>query len=264
METRILITNLVLCVSTIITAIPSGRLRGQDYKPLYEPGMVRAGTNLRAPLDPPSQPADPSFWLVEPDIKLYHFAAGKGRAVLVIHGGPGRPHLTPWAGLAPLTDSYRFIYYDQRGCGRSTRPIDRLDPRNYSQNVLLLDRTLGLGAQVADIERIRRILGEEKLILIGHSVGGFLAALYAAEFPEHVTAMVLVAPADFLVSPSDGGGLFDEVNARLGLCHKARPDNDLWSRRAIIWKRFPVVASWQRWLTRKLVGCAPHTISRSP
>jgi len=53
-----------------------------------------------------------------------------------------------------------------------------------------LDQTLGLGAQIADIERIRQILGEDKLILVGHSWGGFLASLYAAEFPEHVTALI--------------------------------------------------------------------------
>ncbi len=53
-----------------------------------------------------------------------------------------------------------------------------------------LEQTLGISAQVADIERIRRILGEEKLIMVGHSFGGFLASLYAAEFPEHVARMV--------------------------------------------------------------------------
>jgi proline iminopeptidase len=134
---------------------------------------------------------------------------------LVIHGGPGRPHLKPWAGLEPLTNSYRFIYYDQRGCGQSTRPIDRFESPNYYQNVILLDKTLGLGAQIADIERIRRICGEDKLILIGHSFGAFIASMYATEFPEHVAAMVLIAPADVLVAPNEGGGLFNEVKARL-------------------------------------------------
>jgi proline iminopeptidase len=78
-----------------------------------------------------------------------------------------------------------------------------------------LDKTLGIGAQVADIERIRQILGEDKLIVIGHSFGGFLASLYAAEFPEHVEALILVAPADVLVMPQTDGGLFEEVRKRL-------------------------------------------------
>ncbi len=78
-----------------------------------------------------------------------------------------------------------------------------------------LDRTLGLGAQIADIERIRRILGEDRLILVGHSFGGFIASLYAAEFPEHVRALILVAPAEMLVMPPESGGLYEQVKPLL-------------------------------------------------
>ena len=209
------IAGAILFAMIGITAVSGISVWGAEYRPLYEPGMVRAERNLRAPLAPPTQEGDPNFWVVEPDIKLYHFVVGKGRTALIVHGGPGRPHLKPWAGLDALANSYRFIYYDQRGCGLSTRPINRLESPNYYQNVLLLDKTLGLGAQIADIERIRRICDEEKLILIGHSFGGFLSALYAAEFTEHVAAMVLIAPADVLVAPSETGGLFNEVKNRL-------------------------------------------------
>ena len=57
--------------------------------------------------------------------------------------------------------------------------------------------------------------GEEKLIIIGHSFGAFLASLYAAEFPENVETLVLIAPADVLVMPQKDGGLFGEVGKRL-------------------------------------------------
>lgn len=184
-------------------------------KPLYEPGMVRAGKNLRASLTPPAQSGDESFWSVEQDIKLYHFSDGTGKSVLVIHGGPGYPIRSSLPGLKPLTERYRFIYYNQRGCGKSTRPIDRFASSNYFENVKTLDRTLGIGAQIADIERIRRILGEEKLTILGHSFGAFLASLYAAEFPGNVRALILVAPAEVLVMPVEGGGLFEEVGRLL-------------------------------------------------
>ncbi|NPV57163.1 MAG: alpha/beta hydrolase, partial [Anaerolineae bacterium] len=101
-------------------------------------------------------------------------------------------------------------------CGDSTRPIDRLDSKNTYQNMTQLENSLGLGTQIADIERIRRILGEEKLVLVGHSFGGFLAALYAAEFPNQVEALVLVAPANMLVMPqAEGSDLFSLVRERL-------------------------------------------------
>ena len=184
-------------------------------QPLYTPGMVRSEANLRAPLAPPMQSDKPDFWKVENDIELYHFSEGQGRNVLVIHGGPGMPFLAPWLALHPLTEQFKFNYYDQRGSGQSTRPIDRLEEQNFYSNMVEIDRIVGLGAQIADIERIRRILGEKKLIIIGHSFGGFLASLYAAEFPEHVEALILISPADLLMMPQKGDDLFKEVRKRL-------------------------------------------------
>jgi len=212
MRKVLLIVVLVLLVLIVVAGVFFWYTMG---KPLYEPGMVRAGENLRAPLTPPEQAGDERFWDVEQDIQLYHFFEGEGRNVLIVHGGPGYPFAQPWPGLEPLTNEYQFHYYDQRGCGQSTRPIDKFSSTNYYANMTALDQTLGIGAQVADMERIRQILGEEKLLIIGHSFGGFLASLYAAEFPERVEAMILVAPADVLVMPQKEGGLFEEVRKRL-------------------------------------------------
>jgi proline iminopeptidase len=119
------------------------------------------------------------------------------------------------SGLEPLTARFRFHYYDQRGCGQSTRPFDRFPKASFYRNMRTLEGTLGLGAQIADIERIRRLLGEERLILVGHSFGAFTAALYAAEFPERVAGLVLIAPADLLVMPPANGGLFEDVKQKL-------------------------------------------------
>lgn len=206
---------MVLAAALLVLSAAAAGLWYFMQQPLYQPGLVRAGRNLRAPLTPPVQTGAADFWRVEPDVQLYHFTSGTGRPVLVVHGGPGFPSTQPWSGLAPLTDRYQFSYYDQRGCGRSTRPVDVFTSSNTYENMTALDQALGLGAQIADIERIRQILGEEKLILIGHSFGGFLAALYAAEFPEHVDALILVAPAEVLVMPPPSGGLFEQVRARL-------------------------------------------------
>lgn len=183
--------------------------------PLYEPGMAADEALLRGPLDPPEQTQGTGRFRVEADIELRQFSVGEGRNILIVHGGPGQPFNEPLAGLAPLGADHRLVYYDQRGCGRSTRPLDRFESNNVYANLQELDRSLGIAAQLADIERIRRILGEERLILLGHSFGGFLAALYAVEFPDRVEKLVLVAPADVLVLPGSDGGLLDEIGRRL-------------------------------------------------
>lgn len=206
---------IIVAVIVGLAAIGAGLLWYFMNQPLYQPGLVRQGKNLRAPLTPPAQTGGDGVWQVESDIQLHYFTAGQGRPVLVVHGGPGIPYTQAWQGLAPLTGRYRFYYYDQRGCGQSTHPIDTFASRNYYQNMTQLDRTLGLGAQIADIERIRQILGQDKLILIGHSFGGMIASLYAAEFPEHVAALVLIAPAETLVMPPPSGGLYAQVRQHL-------------------------------------------------
>lgn len=218
-------------------------------QPLYEPGMVRSGAALRGPLDPPAQPATGPYWQVEPDVRLFYQTVGDGPPILVIHGGPGYPIRDPLPGLAPLATAHTLYYYDQRGCGRSTKPFDRFTSKNYYANMKELERTLGIGAQVADIERIRRILGREKLVLLGHSFGAFLAALYAAEFPERVEALVLVAPSGVLVLPDEAGGFFDAVRARLPAAEQSDYDRflkDYLNFGSVFSKSDAELAQWNR------------------
>ncbi len=216
MNTRLLkIGGLALLALVLVGAAAGLWFWNQMQQPLYTPGMVRLEQNLRAPLDPPAQPARANTWQVESDIALHYIAQGTGTPLLVVHGGPGMPFSRVPSGFQPLAGSYRVYLYDQRGCGQSSRPLDRFSSSNYYEDMQTLDRTLGLGAQIADVERIRRLLGQDRLILVGHSFGGFIASLYAAEFPEHVRALVLVAPADVLVMPPPDGGLYEQLKGEL-------------------------------------------------
>jgi proline iminopeptidase len=200
---------IVVGIILVLAVIVIGYFWYMMGKPLYKPGMVRNGENLRASLDPPTQTGETDYWQVEKDIKLHHFSSGNGKNVLVLHGGPGFPFEKPLAALDSL--NYCFQYYDQRGCGKSTKPFDKFPGSNYYDNMKTLDQTLGLGAQIADIERIRKILKEDKLTLIGHSFGAFIAALYAAEFPERVKSLILIAPANVLIMPSETVDFYKQI-----------------------------------------------------
>lgn len=179
-------------------------------QPLYHPGILAETTGL----DPVAERE--SAWEVAPGVVLPFLKDGDGAPVLVVHGGPGQPVPAPAPAFHVLQGAFSVYYYDQRGAGRATRLFDRF-PQDGStwSNIQSLESNLGIGQQLADIERVRRLLDVEKLVLIGHSYGALLAALYAAELPGRVDRLVLLNPADLLVFPPKDGGLFGAVRARL-------------------------------------------------
>ncbi|WPB72676.1 alpha/beta hydrolase [Archangium violaceum] len=184
---------------------------------LFEPGTVEQvlaerGETLEVP---PGQRADASSWQVAPGVQLHHVAVGQGRDLVVVHGGPGLPPAAPWRAAVLASDTLRWHFYDQRGCGASSRPLIHAPPGGTWQAMQAVEARLGLAAQLADLERIRRLLGQERLTLVGHSFGALVAALYAAEWPERVRALVLVAPAPLVTMPAGDDDLFTQVRARL-------------------------------------------------
>ena len=192
-------------------------------QPLYTPGDLKGMT-----IAVPPQKGDSAFWDMSDDVRLFHFSEGQGAKILTLHGGPGIPWEKPVPGFSLLADQYQIHYYDQRGCGRSSRPFDRFTSKDYFQNMTTLETKLGIQAQLEDIERIRQIQGGDKWILAGHSFGGLLAALYAAEYPENVKALILIAPADLLKMPGEHGDLF--WNVRRDLPKAMQPEFDAWQK----------------------------------
>ncbi len=196
---------LIIAAAVVFVAVVSAVFFYVMMKPAYSPGVLSSRDDVEQ-FTTPQAGAGGGFFKVDEDTKLYYFKEGEGKPVLVIHGGPGIPTLKPWKGLKDI-EGYQFVYYQQRGCGLSTRPFDRFESSNYYTNMTSLIGKLGMEQQLADIERIRKILGVEKLILIGHSYGGYLATLYASEFPENVEKMILVSPAGVLKLPADNKGM---------------------------------------------------------
>lgn len=98
------------------------------------------------------------------------------KPAVFLHGGPG-------GGTSPtqrrLFDPklYDVLLFDQRGCGKST-PHAGLEA-NTTWHL------------VADMERLREMMGIEKWLVFGGSWGSTLALAYAETHPNHVSELVL-------------------------------------------------------------------------
>ena len=127
--------------------------------------------------------------------KLYYEAAGKGRPVVLIHGGQMDGRM--WdEQFTLLAQSYRVIRYDVRGYGRSTVPT-----KPYSN--------------VDDLDRLLTHLGVSRAVLVGLSLGGGISVDYALVHPERVEALVLSGPglSGYSWSPESVAGSWKIITA---------------------------------------------------
>lgn len=111
------------------------------------------------------------------ETKIHYQTFGEGIPTLILNGGPGMSS----EGFIPLAKklakNYQTIIYDQRGTGLSTvNTIDR--------------RTITMDLMVEDIEALRKHLGYDEWIVMGHSFGGMLAYYYASRYPESISSMI--------------------------------------------------------------------------
>lgn len=129
-------------------------------------------------LYPDIEPFDSGMLSVEGGHTLYWEQCGNpdGKPVVMLHGGPGAGC---GAAMRRFHDpkKYRIVLFDQRGAGRST-------PHASLENNTTWDL-------VADIEKIRVMLGIEAWQVFGGSWGSTLALAYAQTHPERVTELVL-------------------------------------------------------------------------
>jgi pimeloyl-ACP methyl ester carboxylesterase len=97
------------------------------------------------------------------------------RVVLAIHGVTGS--LMAWRSIArELDERICLLAPDLRGRGQSRR-----HPGPY-----------GLAAHVADLIAVLDHVGASSVVLVGHSMGAFLALRLAAEHPERAVGVVLL------------------------------------------------------------------------
>lgn len=128
---------------------------------------------------------------------LYYETSGQGVPVVFVHGG--FPSLSTrlndfsqqhWTWENDFAALFRFIYYERRGCYRSSSPESGYDVEN----------------QVRDLAGLLDVLSIPSVHVIGSSAGGPIAITFAACFPHRVRSLVLAGtgidffPADDPVS----------------------------------------------------------------
>ncbi|SFR29621.1 prolyl aminopeptidase Serine peptidase. MEROPS family S33 [Lentzea waywayandensis] len=106
----------------------------------------------------------------------------EGKPAVFLHGGPGAPSKGARKSMDP--EKFRIVIFHQRGCGQSTPHA--ADPA-ADMGVNTTDHL------IADMEKLRELLGIEKWLVYGGSWGTTLAVAYAQRHPERVSEMILIA-----------------------------------------------------------------------
>jgi pimeloyl-ACP methyl ester carboxylesterase len=126
-----------------------------------------------------------------PDPSSHTFTAGGLQLHYVAWGDPAAKPIVMLHGLRAYAHwfdefaeaaagRYRLIALDQRGRGAS----DRAPDGDYTTD-----------AYVADLEALRKHLGLPTMTLMGHSMGGTNVINYAAMYPQHLEALVIIDSA---------------------------------------------------------------------
>ena len=143
------------------------------------------------------------------DIEIACTVTGAGTPLVVLHGaiGLGSTYMAPFDDWG---DDVRVIRYDQRGSGHT--PLGDV-------------RKVSFPGGLEDLDGLRRALGLDRVHVLGHSAGAYLAALYAAQHPDLVSALVMLNP---------GPPLTPDLMRRFGAAMAARrTDEDEAERRSI-------------------------------
>jgi pimeloyl-ACP methyl ester carboxylesterase len=125
---------------------------------------------------------------------------GDGEPAVFVHGSFGWGKET-WREQRPLADNYRLLLVDRRGFGESPA-AGRVDFERDAGDVAAL---LGEGAH-----------------LVGHSYGGVVSLLAAAQRPEAVRSLVLIEPPAFGLARGDEA--VEELIRRIGAAAQATDD----------------------------------------
>ena len=216
-------------------------------------------------------------------------AAGENRVIVFIHGA-GTPAevafdvpYRDYSWMAYLAKAgYDVFGMDMTGYGRSTRPGPMNEPCNLSKEQQLQFLTKPCAESAASerattiesdwndidgvVEYVRKLRGVAKVSLVGWSLGGPRAGGYAAQHPENVSRIALLAPA---YPRATGGSAAAPLPSAPPFNTQSRPEFDAnWDRQLGCPDQFDTAAResvWTEMLAADPVGATWGTgVRRAP
>lgn len=125
-------------------------------------------------------PAMTAKTLAVGDKTLAYLQTGTGPAVVIIHGVGG--HKEDWQGVAAALAGTHTVYaIDMLGFGASSKTGD----------------DLSMTVQAAAVKALLEAEGLASADIVGNSVGGWVAATFAATYPGSVRRLILIDAAGF-------------------------------------------------------------------
>jgi pimeloyl-ACP methyl ester carboxylesterase len=106
----------------------------------------------------------------------YYEWSGSGPNLVLLHGSGSYGLQWEWV-VDKLSDQLHVFALDQRGHGDSGRPDGEYSAEEYAQDVHEFVERLGLG----------------RIVIAGNSLGGRVAQVFAAEYPEQCAAAIVMS-----------------------------------------------------------------------
>ncbi|WFC98277.1 hypothetical protein MYAM1_001002 [Malassezia yamatoensis] len=116
----------------------------------------------------------------------------KEQKIVLVHGyAAGLAFFYKNLAMFGAIPNSRFFALDWLGMGRSSRPPYTL-PHSKARSMERVEAAESYF--LTSLEQWREKMQIDKMVLVGHSLGGYLSIAYALKYPERVERLVLVSP----------------------------------------------------------------------
>lgn len=131
--------------------------------------------------------------------------AANGRTVVLLHGNNFAGFYFGNVAEALRREGFRVVIPDQIGYGRSSKPIIPYSFNDFARNT----------------RSVLQAEGIERAMIVGHSMGGMLAARFATQYPEVTERLVIYNPIGLSDSRFDrpAGSIDESYRRAVGSAH---------------------------------------------